>query len=472
MATCRPAAALLAFSARLLAACSGDDDGGGDAALEPPREEVADPSRCPLDALDAADGPVEITFWHSMTAANETTLMELIEDYHGSQDRVVVRPVFRGSYAENLEAYRSAVRGGEPPNLVQLEETAIQQLIDSESAIPAAACVEASGFDTSDILPRVLDQFTVEDTLWPVPFNTSNPVLYFNQRDFSEAGLDPASPPTNLAEIEEASRSIIEAGAANQGFALEMQPWYTEQLLATSGYEIVNEGNGRDGRATEALLDSEPGQAVFSWVGEMLDEGLAANVGRNPGGQDAFLAIASGDAAMTLGTSGALGSIYDVLESNPALAAEVELGVAPMPSIGEERDGGVNVGGAALWLVDTGSDAQHAATWDFASWLMLAEQQSRWHIGTGYVPIAASAAEDPAVVALWQDRPGFRVAFDQLAAGEGPAGPVIGGYPDFREAVTQGLERIADGMDPLESLTQVDQDATEAIQDYNRRVGG
>lgn len=471
MATCRPAAALLAAVALLLAACGGGDD-GDDAAPAPPREEVVDPSRCPVDALDAADGPVEVTFWHAMTAANEATLMELIEDYNGSQDRVRVRPVYRGTYLESLEAYRSAVRGGDPPNLVQLEETVIQQLIDSESVIPAAACVEASGFDTSDILPRVLDQFTVEDTLWPVPFNTSNPVLYFNQRDFTEAGLDPASPPTNLEELREASRAIVEAGAANQGFALEMQSWYTEQLFATSGFEIVNEGNGRDGRATEALLDSEPGQAVFSWVGEMLAEGLAANVGRNPGGQDAFLAIASGDAAMTLGTSGALGSIYDVLESNPALAAEVELGVAPMPSIGEERSGGVNVGGAALWLVDAGSDAQKAATWDFASWLTLAEQQSRWHIGTGYVPIAASAAEDPAVVALWQDRPGFRVAFDQLAESEGPAGPVIGGYPDFREAVTQGLERIADGMDPLESLAQVDQDATEAIQDYNRRVGG
>lgn len=471
MATRRPAAALVAALALLLAACGGGDD-GGDAAPAPPREEVVDPARCPVDALDEAEGPVEITFWHAMTAANEITLLELIEDYNGSQDRVHVRPVYRGTYLESLEAYRSAVRGGNPPNLVQLEETVIQQLIDSESAIPAAACVEASGFDTSDILPRVLDQFTVEDTLWPVPFNTSNPVLYYNQRDFTEAGLDPATPPTNLEELREASRAIVEAGAANQGFALEMQSWYTEQLFATSGFEIVNEGNGRDGRATEALLDSEPGQAVFSWVGEMLAEGLAANVGRNPGGQDAFLAIASGDAAMTLGSSGALGSIYDVLESNPALAAEVELGVAPMPSIGEARDGGVNVGGAALWLVDAGSDAAKAATWDFASWLTLPEQQSRWHIGTGYVPIAASAAEDPAVVQLWQDRPGFRVAFDQLAAGEGPAGPVIGGYPDFREAVIQGLERIADGMDPLESLTQVDQDATEAIQDYNRRVGG
>src|SRR3546814_2327758 len=84
---------------------------------------------------------------------------------------------------------------------------------------------------------------------------------------------------------------------------MEQRAWYVEQLFATSGEQIVNENNGRDARATEALLDSEAGEAVFTWTSEMLEEGLAINVGRNDGGQDAFLAIASGDAAMTLGTS-------------------------------------------------------------------------------------------------------------------------------------------------------------------------
>lgn len=460
---------VLVAIALVAASCGGSGD---DAAPAPPRDEVADPSRCPVDALDAAEGPVDITFWHAMTASNETTLQALVDDYNAGQDQVKVRPVFKGTYDETLEGYRAAARGDDLPNLVQLEETAIQQLVDSETVIPAAACVAASGFDTSDILPRVIDQFTVADTLWPMPFNTSNPVLYFNQRAFTAAGLDLADPPTTLAELEAASRAIVDAGAANQGFALEMQSWYLEQLFATSGAPVVDQANGRDARATEALLDSAAGQAVFTWVDEMLSGGLAANVGRNPGGQDAFLAIASGDAAMTLGTSAALGSIYDVLASNPDLAAKVELGVAPMPTIDGGGDGGVNVGGAALWLADTGTDAEKAATWDFASWLTLPAQQARWHIGTGYVPISKAAADDPAVTQLWLDRPGFRVAYDQLQASTGPAGPVLGGYPDFREAVTQGLERVADGSDPVESLALADQEATTAVRDYNRRVGG
>jgi sn-glycerol 3-phosphate transport system substrate-binding protein len=463
-----PIVLLVVLIALLAAACGGSGDGGkqGSGATG-----AADAKRCPVAALDTADGPVPITFWHAMTAANEKTLQSMVDDYNAGQKRVKVRLVFKGTYTETLEGYRAAARTGDLPNLVQLEETAIQQLVDSKTAIPAAACIKASGFDTSDILPRVLDEFTVANTLWPMPFNTSNPVLYFNKKAFTAAGLDPNHPPSTLAELKDASRAIVDSGAAKQGFALEMQSWYLEQLFATSGEPVVDKANGREARATSALLDNPAGQAVFSWAGEMLKGGLAANVGRNPGGQDAFLAIASGDAAMTLGTSAALGSIYDVLASNPDIASKVELGVAPMPTIKGSGRGGVNVGGAALWIADTGTDAQKAATWDFASWLSLPKQQARWHVGTGYVPISKAAATDPIVVQKWTDQPGFRVAYDQLAASKGPAGPVIGGYPDFREAITQGLERVADGADPKQSLTEAEAAATAAIRDYNRRVG-
>src|SRR3546814_1110368 len=121
--------------------------------------------------------------------------------------------------------------------------TLFRSLIDSQSVIPASACGEAADFDTSDILPRVLDEFTVEDTLWPVPFNTSNPVLYYNKKDFTEAGLDPEAPPATLADIKTASQAIVDSGAASQGYAMEQRAWYVEQLFATSGEQIVNENN-------------------------------------------------------------------------------------------------------------------------------------------------------------------------------------------------------------------------------------
>lgn len=462
---------LLAVLAVVAAACGGDDGGGGGAEGAQGRDAQVDASLCPTDALADAQGPVEITFWHAMTASNEETLNALVDEYNASQDAVVVNPVFTGSYDETLDRYLTGLRSDELPNLVQLEETTLQTMIDSGSTVPAAACVESSGFDTSDILPAVLGEFEVEGTLWPMPFNVSNPVFYYDQNDFRAAGLDPADPPATLDEMTEAAQAIVDSGAATHGMSLEVQPWYPEQWSSMADQTLVNQTNGRDARATEATLDNDVMLEIFQWVSDMAADELVFNVGRNPSGADHFLALASGDAAFTIGTSGALGSVYDALDSGQGEG--VDIGVGPLP--GPVAGGPTSAGGAALWLVANGSSPEEiAATWDFVSWLDQPAQQAAWHIGTGYIPISYEAAEDPEVQALWAERPGFQVAFDQLAddgVPPGGGGPVIGAYVEFRNVLEDAIEALVlDGADPQETLTQVQADANEAIASYNDRV--
>lgn len=460
----------------VLGACGGDDGGcgggagTGDGQAAGPDE--VDPSLCPVDALASASGPVDVTFWHAMTAANEETLAELVDDYNASQDKVDVELVFSGSYDDTRDKYVTALRGGDLPDVVQLEETAIQLMIDSQSAVPAQACVEADGYDTSDFLPRVLAEFSVEDVLWPMPFNVSNPVLFYNRKAFEAAGLDPDAPPATLEELAEASQTIVDAGAAQYGMALELSAWYVEQWLNIGGQTVVDNENGRAGRATAATLDNETTLDALTWVKDMVDDQLAVSVGRNTSGADHLLAVGTGQAAMTIGTSAALGSVYDVLAGGDF--PNVEPGVAAFPSLAADSQGGVAAGGAALWIVNRSSDEEQAATWDFLKWLDEPEQQARWHVGTGYIPIRQSAADLPEVTELWAERPGFQVAYEQLTAGGDPpggAGPVIGGYDDVREALQSGLERLVAGSEPDAVLSQIQSEAGAAIEDYNQRTG-
>src|SRR3954449_7941360 len=99
-----PLICLLAALALVAAACGGGDDGGGGGAPEGAqgRDAEVDASLCPTDALESADGPVDITFWHAMTASNEETLTAMVRDYNRSQDAVHVEAVFTGSYDETL----------------------------------------------------------------------------------------------------------------------------------------------------------------------------------------------------------------------------------------------------------------------------------------------------------------------------------------------------------------------------------
>ncbi len=467
--------ALLTALALVAAGCGGDDDNQAGGSTTAPAGDGAttttaavEPERCPVDALDEADGTVTIDFWHGMTAELETTLTSLTEEYNSSQDRVRVNPIYQGSYNEVAEKYLATARGGDLPSLVQLEETRIQMGIDSRTMLPAGACIAAADYDTSDHLPAVIDQFTVEGQMWPMPFNTSGPVLYYNKTIFEAAGLTEADVPTTLDELREVAETIVESGAAPSGLAFELRPWYLEQWMAKGNQPLVDNDNGREGRATATTFDSELAETIFTFVDGMIDDGLAINVGRNDSGVDSLLAIANEDVAMAFGTSAALGSILAVIGTGQF--PNVEVGVAPLPG---PTGGGVLVGGAGLWLVERDqTDQEKAAAWDFVTWLNEPAQQATWHAGTGYIPIRQSAIEAEAVQDLWAEQPYFRVGYDQLLASDTDfGGPVVGDYAGMRDAIVEGLERmILQDVDPLTALADAKTRADAAIEAYNRSV--
>lgn len=468
--------ALLVAPLLLAAACGGggdDDTGGPSGTAEVGEVPEADPdsdlaAECPVDALEDADGPVTITFWHSMTVELQDTLTALVERYNGSQDQVQVELQFQGTYNESLDKYLAALRGGTRPTIVQLEETALQLGIDSESFVPVQACVDASDYSFDDYIDRVVAAYTVDGVIHPMPFNTSNPVLYANMAVLREAGIEEL--PTTTAEMREAAQAVVDTGAAESGVTFTTSAWLIEQWYGLAGEPYVDGENGRVERAGEVLLDTELGQEIFAFMGTMVSDGLATPVG-DGANQEHLIALATGQAAMTINTSAALRSVLVAAEGFP----DVEVAIGPLPSVGE-RDGGVLVGGAALWIDGDTDDPERAAAWDFLTWLNEPEQQAEWHAGTGYVPIRRSAIDLPAVADLWAAEPVFRVAYDQLVEGTenvGSAGPVIGNHAQMREdAIVPALERMwIQGQAPDESLAQAVTDAEAIIADYTERLG-
>jgi hypothetical protein len=120
---------------------------------------------------------------------------------------------------------------------------------------------------------------------------------------FEKAGLDPDKPPATFDELRADSQAIVDSGAATHGISFETSAWIIEQWFGLANEPFVNRGNGRDARATEVMFNNDLGLEIFTFIKQMVDDGLALNVGRNPSGADALLAIGSGDAAMTIGTS-------------------------------------------------------------------------------------------------------------------------------------------------------------------------
>ncbi|MBK9180163.1 MAG: ABC transporter substrate-binding protein [Acidimicrobiales bacterium] len=460
------------------AACSGDDDdGGGSSGTETTEGGGGDSAlpECPVDALESASGPVSIDFWWGVPGGEvSTTIQALVDRYNAAQDTVQVNLVLNNSYDENLDKYRAA-SPGDRPEIIQLEDTATQLMIDSQTTLPVQSCIEASGYDTSDYLPRLLAYYTVEDVMWPMVYNVSNPILYYNKLVFERAGLDPDVAPTTFDELRQMSQQIVDSGAASYGLSFGITPWeWVEQQFAISGELYVNEENGRAARATEALFDNELGVGVVQWLNDMVDDGLAINVGLNVNGQDNLLKLVDQQepSAMTINTTAALATVFSVAEST--YPDTVKVGIAPLPAYGTV-DGGVMVGGGALWMVADKSAEEIAASWDFIQWLNDPVNHADFSVGTGYIPIRESEIEEPVIQEAWGARPEFRVAYDQLVEGAlnpGSAGPVIGPYRQIRDAMQQNLERVFAGqMTPEEMMAATKAQADTDLADYARRTG-
>ncbi len=446
--------------------------GLGAVALAAPAAAASLP-KCPVNALAKATKPVEITFWHGMNRSLEETLIAITDEFNASQSDVKVKLVNQIGYRETFDKFKAGLTTGELPDVVQLEETATQQAIDTQAFVPAQSCIKADKYDTSDFVPRVLKRYTVEKVLWPMPFNVSNPVFLYDKAAFRLAGLDPNDPPSTLAEVTAAAEKIKATGQYESGFGLKLDPWYLEQWSAKADELYVNKENGRAGRATKVAFNDKSGRKIFTWMNDMVKSGLAVtNSAEGNSAFDNLLGIRSKKVAMSIDTSATLGTISQVLTSGEA--GGVELGVAPMPTPSANNKGGVLVGGAALYIVKQSSPAKQAAVWKYMKFLGEPETQATWAAGTGYVPVRESSVDLPQVQQLWADTPGYKVAYDQLLTGvddTATQGPVIGAFQDVRDAVLAAeQEMFTQGKSPKAALKSAAKAANKAMQEYNSRV--
>jgi sn-glycerol 3-phosphate transport system substrate-binding protein len=432
---------------------------------------------CPTDALDDADGTVEFTFWHGMNDALETSLIGLTNTYNASQDRVQVTLQNQTGYNETIDQFIQSSQSSRPV-LVQFPEYTLQSFAQSGTLVPIDACIESSGFDTSEFIPRALEAYTWQGIQWAMPFNVSNPVLYYLKPKFEAAGLDPEQSPITLEELRETSQQIVDTEAAVFGWVVDSGAdsgggWFLEQWFGRVGEPFADNGNGRDAPATEVYLDSPAGVELLTFVQDMINDGLAVSVGDNASGTDVFLKLIdpAQDGAMTIGTSAALGGVIDAIGGGlaPGLTTD-DVGIGPMP--GPSSTPAVQVGGASLWITADKSPVETSAAWDYITFLVSAQSQSEWAAATGYVPIRTDALELDPVASTYADDPRFRVAYDQLIASvEGPASlaPVLGPQREVRVATANATAAIFGGADVATALGGAATQANALIASYNQR---
>ena len=210
-----------------------------------------------LTAPAAAAEPVELQWWHAMTAVNADRVNKIAADFNASQTAYKIVPVFKGSYAETMNAGVAAYRAGNAPHIIQIFEVGTATMMAAKGAVkPVFQLMAEAGepFDQNAYLQAVTGYYSTADgKMLSLPFNSSTAITYWNKDAFKKAGLDSEKAPKTWPETFAAAQKLRAAGTPC-GLTAGWISWtQIEQFSAWHNIPLATKANGLEG--ADAVLE-------------------------------------------------------------------------------------------------------------------------------------------------------------------------------------------------------------------------
>lgn len=380
----------------------------------------------------------EISFWHGMDGPAGRAIEQFAEGFNAKQRIYKVVPRFYGDYREGESKLIAALRTGGAPVLFQAEILFFPRLVAEGSVVPLddLTATLPKAF-TDDLFDAAWDYGLLGGKRYGLPFNTSTPVLFFNENQLRAKGL---KPPTNWKEFAETAKALT--SRTSKGFIALSESWIFEAMVTSRGGNLVT----RDGRpnftspeVTEALeFLQDLGRAGTTSVRNLAESSFAQLDFVRTKGMMVFASIANWPAA-----------------ENFSFA--FKLGVAPVP---REPGGKVPLGGAQLVVMRGASPDQQKGAFEFWKFLMEPENIKAWVLASYYVPLRKSAT--PLLDSFYKENPYRKVAFEQVAYAQ--PRPRVPQFAVWRTYLEDALEKALKGNVPARAALEEAQRKAEAAR--------
>jgi sn-glycerol 3-phosphate transport system substrate-binding protein len=239
-------------------------------------------------------------------------------------------------------------------------------------------------------------------------------------------------------------------------------------LLAASGGLYLDNGNGRDARATKATINSPEGVKILTWWKEGFDVDIFGNFGRPTA--DTQKAFDAQQTAMIVDSTTVLPARLNAAQGK----FELGTGFLPRPDEAAYTKSGTIIGGASVWIMKDRPEAEQKCAWEFVKFLVSPDIQAYWHTASGYYPVRKSSY-DVQIDKDWVAKyPQFKTAVDQLHNSPNirqTQGALTGVMPGARTRIENTIEEVLQGKaTPQQSLDNAATDITKLITDYNKTV--
>ena len=396
-----------------------------------------------LAAPVASAEPVELQWWHAMTSVNADRVNKIAADFNASQAGYKIVPVFKGSYAETMNAGVAAYRAGNAPHIIQIFEVGTATMMAAKGAVkPVYQLMAEAGepFDQNAYLPAVTAYYSTADgKMLSFPFNSSTAITYWNKDAFKKAGLDPDKAPQTWPETLAVAQKLRATGVPCGLTAAWISWTQIEQFSAWHNIPLATKANGLEG--ADAVLEiNNPVLAkhIQNLAAAEKDKSFDYG-GRTTEPEGKFL---NGECAMIQTSSAAFG----IFKSG----AKFDFGMAELPYYPDVAGAPQNsiIGGASLWVMGGKKPEEYNGVAKFFTFLSQTGLQQQLHEDTGYLPITKAAYEATKASGFYEKNPGREIPVLQMTAKlptENSRGLRLGNLVQIRDIIAEDLETVFAG---------------------------
>lgn len=405
----------------------------------------------------AAEGVVEIEFWHSIEEQYRAPYEALITQFNEENPDIKVIPLYQGSYATSNESFLSAnaAGGDDLPSVIQLIGTSILPYSMNGVLAPLDQYIADSGFAIDDYAAGMVRQYSNDGKIYGIPgFCSVCPTVFYNKGFATEEGV---TVPENWADWDAFVRQVAKPELAEDGsaerYAVIFGGWgapYFGSIFWSNGVTPFNE----DG--TQCTLDSPEAMEIYRQLKTWCDEGLTKWAYGTNASTNMRQAFIDGRTFAVFHTS----SLYTMYNSN---IDDLGIAFAPGGTTGREAE----LGGSGFAVPAKISDEKKAAAWRLIEFLSSPEpNMTLVEITGGYLPTSSMALATDAAAAFLEKNPQLENLYAMLdSVNPAPAHPA---WDDVRAKWQDAISMICnEGADVDSTIAQLIKDANALIDDLN-----
>ncbi|WP_322986481.1 extracellular solute-binding protein [Streptomyces sp. S584] len=257
------AAVVTALALTALASCGtsssgdgNDDSGSGSSDPSAPLDPKAKVTLS-IDCMPPAAKAAELREWN-----------EDVKTFNKTYPNVKINGKSTPGQCLEPPRFTAMLKGKSQPDVFYAYFTDLQQVLDNDGAEDISAYVNDTSVPAlKDIQPQVLDVARKDGKLYALPTSNYTMGLMINRKLFTQAGLDPDTPPSTWEEVRAASKKIAGLGKGIAGFgeysAGNNGGWHFTATQYGLGGAVV------DASGKKAAFNDDKGKQVLQQLHDM-----------------------------------------------------------------------------------------------------------------------------------------------------------------------------------------------------------